>query len=431
MGNDHFREKMKKSSRGFSISHKLLLLAAVVALPFMVMLIYLLASMGNYSKVYDKIVKDITVANNYNLNFKEDMDESMYKLVVGYVTFDNISEDEKLKDPYMLINDLRSEFTRLAGVTSDGESRVWLESLLRNIDTLEKRVDDVVESTRSGGTYDDNIDNLENNIYVLTELIQDDIQYYIYYQTQSMEEVTDDLNEQISTFMVACVLVFAVLVVGVTIAAVFITSGIIRPLKELNSATEKLAKGDFAARAEVNSRDEIAVLAEGFNDMAGNMQAMIGKIKEDEQKIRKEETSLNRPYPWLSLFLIFSVRYSAKEKNLYPSGKRNSISGVILRSRKSGIMTYWNIPFRLIPRFITTRSSSLRFSLWLKMPFITGSSASARKDTSISAERREAATFYFLSATTGQAWKKTSLSSSAERSAGRARRRNGDSGLPM
>ncbi len=292
MGNDHFREKMKKSSRGFSISHKLLLLAAVVALPFMVMLIYLLASMGNYSKVYDKIVKDITVANNYNLNFKEDMDESMYKLVVGYVTFDNISEDEKLKDPYMLINDLRSEFTRLAGVTSDGESRVWLESLLRNIDTLEKRVDDVVESTRSGGTYDDNIDNLENNIYVLTELIQDDIQYYIYYQTQSMEEVTDDLNEQISTFMVACVLVFAVLVVGVTIAAVFITSGIIRPLKELNSATEKLAKGDFAARAEVNSRDEIAVLAEGFNDMAGNMQAMIGKIKEDEQKIRKADLRL-------------------------------------------------------------------------------------------------------------------------------------------
>mgnify|MGYP001851391594 CR=1 FL=1 len=287
-----FYEKLKKSGKGFSIQKKILLLAAVVALPFIIMLIYLLASMANYSMVYDKIVRDITIANNYNLNFKEDMDESMYKLVVGYVTFDNISEDEKLENPYVLIEDLRSEFTKLMDVTTDSESRVWLESLLRNINTLEKRVDDIVASTQSGGTYDDNIENLENNIYVLTELVQDDIQYYIYYQTQSMEEVTDDLNVQIRNFMILCAGVLAVLLMGVTIAALLITSGIIRPLKELNRATKKLAEGDFSARAEVNSKDEIEVLAEGFNDMAGNMQELISKIKEDEQKIRKADLRL-------------------------------------------------------------------------------------------------------------------------------------------
>lgn len=292
MKGSRFYEKLKKGGKGFSIQKKILLLAAVVALPFIIMLIYLLASMANYSMVYDKIVRDITVANNYNLNFKEDMDESMYKLVVGYVTFDNISDDEKLENPYVLIEDLRDEFTKLMDVTTDSESRVWLESLLRNIDTLEKRVNDIVESTQSGGTYDDNIENLENNIYVLTELVQDDIQYYIYYQTQSMEEVTDNLNIQIRNFMIVCAVVLAVLLMGVTIAALLITSGIIRPLKELNRATKKLAEGDFGARAEVNSKDEIAVLAEGFNDMAGNMQVLISKIKEDEQKIRKADLRL-------------------------------------------------------------------------------------------------------------------------------------------
>lgn len=292
MKKDRFQQKLKNGRKGFSIRQKLLLLATVGALPFVVMLIYLLASMANYSRVYDKIVRDITVANNYNLNFKEDMDESMYKLVVGYVTFDNISEDEKLRDPYLQINELRSEFTKLAGVTTDSESRVWLENLLRNIDTLEKRVDDVVMSTGSGGAYDDNIEYLENNIYVLTELIQDDIQYYIYYQTQSMEEVTDELNIQIRSFMVACTVTFAVLLIGVTIAVLLIASGIIRPLKELNNATNKLAEGDFSVRAEVNSKDEIAVLAEGFNDMAGNMQDLISKIKDDEQKIRKADLRL-------------------------------------------------------------------------------------------------------------------------------------------
>lgn len=286
------RKKSEKGAGIFSIRHKILVLVAAAALPFVVMLVYLLISMGNYSKVYDKIVRDITIANNYNLNFKEEMDESMYKLVVGYVTFDNISEDEKLENPYELLGDLRSEFTDLMDVTTDSESRVWLASLLRNIDTLEKRVDDVVESINAGGTYSDNIENLENNIYVLTELVQDDIQYYIYYQTQSMEQVTDELNAQVWGFMVACGIVLAVLIGGVSIAALLISSGIIRPLKELNKATQKVAEGDFGARAPVTSRDEIAAVAKGFNYMAGNMQVLIDKIKEDEQKIRKTDLRL-------------------------------------------------------------------------------------------------------------------------------------------
>ena len=56
------------------------------------------------------------------------MDESMYKLVVGYVTFDNISEAETLENPYELIDELRNEFTDLMDVTTESESRVWLQS---------------------------------------------------------------------------------------------------------------------------------------------------------------------------------------------------------------------------------------------------------------------------------------------------------------
>ena len=254
----------QKGHMRFSVRTKILMLAAMVVFPFLLAIFYLLASMSNYSQVYERIVRDITVANNYNLNFKEEMDESMYKLVVGYVTFDNISEAETLEDPYELIGELRSEFTDLMDVTTESESRVWLQSLLNNLDTLEDRVDDIVETTSSDGQYDDNIERLDNNIYVLTELIQDDIQYYIYYQTQNMEEVT----------------------------AVLIASGIIKPVRELYHATQKVAKGDFTARAKINTRDEIAELAAGFNNMAGNMQGMIRQIKEDEQKLRRTDLRL-------------------------------------------------------------------------------------------------------------------------------------------
>ena len=271
---------------------KILTLAAVVTLPFILLVMYLLASMASYRNTYSEIVSNMTVANNYNLNFKEEMDESLYKLVVGYVTLDNIESDKSLKNPYVLIEELRSEFTRLTAITTESESKLWLESLLRNINALEKRVDDIVDSIDAGGRYSENIEMLDNNIYILTELIQDDIQYYIYYQTRYMEKVTDTLQKQIGRFMVVCSILIAVLIAVVAVSAVMIVSGILQPIRQLNSVTEKIAQGDFNARAQVNSDDEVAELAVSFNKMAGNMQSLIDKVKEDERKMRKADLRL-------------------------------------------------------------------------------------------------------------------------------------------
>lgn len=265
-----------------SIHKKIVFLAAAMVAPFLLLAVVLLASLVNYSRIYDKIVGNLTVANDYNLNFKEEMDESLYKLVVGYVNFDNISEDETLKDPYLLIKDLRDGFTTLRDITTDTESAMWLETLLRNIDTLEKRVDDIMESIDLGGRYDENIQELDNSIYILTELIQDDIQYYIYYQTRSMEAVTADLHNRINAFIMVCGALAAVLVLATLAAAFRITSGILRPVHILYDATRQVAGGDLGARAKVHSHDEIETLAGGFNDMAEKMQRLIEKIKDDE-----------------------------------------------------------------------------------------------------------------------------------------------------
>lgn len=276
----------------FSIRNKILLLSAAVALPFLLLVVYLLISMSDYSQNYDRIVSSMTVANNYNLKFKEEMDESLYKLVVGYVDFDTIAEDDTLRDPYDLMNELREEFTRLMNSTAEAESRVWIQSLMRNIDTLEKRVDDIRKSLEAGGRYNENIENLDNNIYILTQLIQDDIQYYIYYQTKSMDKVNKSLRIQINEFIVVCSVLIAVLVLVVTVVTLLIVSGILKPVKKLYLATEQVAEGDFSARAHVDSRDEIAVLAQGFNNMAENMQSLIDKIKEDEGKMRRTDLRL-------------------------------------------------------------------------------------------------------------------------------------------
>ncbi len=275
-----------------SINQKIQRLLLGTAVPFLVLIIMLLFSMNNYRRQYASIVGNLAIANEYNLNFKDDMDESLYKLVVGYIDYEHIDSDPTLKDPYALIGELRSEFTNLRNVTTEQESRLWLETLLRNIDTLEKRVDDVLENIRIGGRYDENIEELDNNIYILTELIQEDIQYYIYYQIRSMENVTAVLNRQVQQSVLLCSLLLIIFTAVVLITSHRITSYILHPIQVLHDAMQRVARGDLQVRTAIHSQDELEVLSDGFNSMTGNMQEMILKIKEDEQRVRRLDLRL-------------------------------------------------------------------------------------------------------------------------------------------
>ncbi len=281
------REKIK-----YPLRIKMLALVLTAMVPLLGIAVYLIVALEDYRNVYDSIVSNMTVANNYNIDFKDEMDESIYKLVVGYVSFDNIHEDETLEDPYLLIDELRKEFTNLMGITTDRESRVWLQSLLRNIDTLEDRVDDIRINVEQGGRYDENVKMLDNNIYILTELIQDDIQYYIYYQTKSIERLTTQLNEQVNAFIMLCVIVVAAIVVVVILITLLILKSITNPLEKLCRITGQISKGDFNVRAKINTMDEIGVLSDSVDDMTEKLEIMVKQIKDDERKMRHAELRL-------------------------------------------------------------------------------------------------------------------------------------------
>lgn len=276
----------------YSLRNKLILLVAVAVVPLLALTVYIIFALQNYSNAYDSIVSNMTVANSYNLNFKEELDESIYKLVVGSVTFETIEEDDSLISPYVLIDELREDFKELAEITTDKESRMWLLSLLRNLSTLRDRVDDIRDNLEEGNRYDENIEMLDNNIYILTELIQDDIQYYIYYQTQSIEQLKNSLNDQVATFLAAFGITGFVIVMVAMIATGYVVRSITKPVQELSGAAKKIADGDFSTRVDVATKDEIGTLALNVNEMSGRLEEMVQKIKDDERKMRHTELRL-------------------------------------------------------------------------------------------------------------------------------------------
>ncbi|RKM54975.1 sensor histidine kinase [Butyrivibrio sp. X503] len=277
------KTKVKKPLR-----RRLIILAAGTTVPFVLIILYMVYSLINYGNAYNSIVSNLTVANSYNLTFKEQMDESVYRIIVGRDEFGSGEED----DPYVLVDNIRNDFTRLKAITTEVNSRTWLETLLRNVDTLNDRLDDIRVSVEAGGHYDEDVEMLDSNIYSLTGLIQDNIQYYIYYQTKTIEVINRGLSKEMEELLVVLVLLLVLGILCTIITTDKVARSIVQPIETLGTATKEIAEGNFSVRTSFELEDEISVLSESVDDMAAHLEIQMEQIREDEKKMRMAEAKL-------------------------------------------------------------------------------------------------------------------------------------------
>lgn len=276
----------------YPLRQKLFMVAAVIILPMIILSIYQIEALHNYSTAYDAIVRRITSANNYNLNLKEEMDESMYKIVVGAETFDSIDKNSNLKNPYKLIEAARDNFTKLREITSSRESLDWIKRILLNLNTLEDRINEIRDNLKQTGHYEENIEMLESNIYILTELFQEEIQYYIYYETQNLEAIRQSLNEQVTNVIVTITVALSSIIAASILVNILVTDSITKPIRTLCDKTALVAKGDFTARTTCENHDELSILSDSFNDMAFKLEQQVQSIRLEQENLRYMESKL-------------------------------------------------------------------------------------------------------------------------------------------
>lgn len=271
---------------------KLFLVAVVIIIPMIILSVYQIVALHNYSTAYDTIVRRITSANNYNLNFKEEMDESMYKIVVESETFESIDKNSDLKNPYKLIEDARNNFTYLKNITSSRESLDWIKRILLNLDTLKDRINEIRDNLNQTGHYEQNIKMLESDIYILTEMFQEEIQYYIYYETQNFEEIRQSLNEQVKDVIVIMIVALCFIIIASIMVNILVTESITKPIRTLCDKTAMVAKGDFTTRTTCENHDELSILSDSFNDMAFKLEQQVKSIKLEQENLRHMESKL-------------------------------------------------------------------------------------------------------------------------------------------
>lgn len=272
-----------------SMKKRLYALIAICLLPLTSMMVYLLVLMNDVSQRYDAIVENITLANNYNIVFKEDMDYLMYIIVVNAERAEELVD---IKRPLAMIDEARDAFFELYDAADTDSSRESLRRIIKSLNTLEDRVKEMEEDALVSGSYDENIDRLDLNIRVLTDLIQEQIQKYIYEQAINMEKLRVGIREDV----VQSIFLFGAVVVGIIVVAFFVSgkviSSITKPIQKLCEVAKQAGQGDFQVRVEETGTYELTVLKESFNRMIEELGKLVEDIRVEQLNLRAAELQL-------------------------------------------------------------------------------------------------------------------------------------------
>ena len=259
----------------------MLLLICVV--PLTILLAYLLIMTNKISSEYDGIVRRITKANAYNINFKEDMDYVMYIIVVNSERAEELVDTEQ---PHRMIQAAREVFGELYEEADSEYAANRLSSILKSLDTLEDRVEEIEKDALVTGLYETNMERLDLNIRVLTELIQEQIQYYIYYETTNMEELRMGIRADVESAITAITVILVLILLGAWMVSRRIVRGITEPIQRLCEAAQAAGSGDFAIRAQDEELDELSVLNSSFNQMVEEIGHLVEDIRVEELNLR-------------------------------------------------------------------------------------------------------------------------------------------------
>ncbi len=275
--------------KGSTLKKRLNTLLLVCLIPLAALLFYLLIMVEQFSRRYDVIVENITKANAYNINFKEDMDYLMYIIVVNAERADELVDTEQ---PHLLIADARQVFQGLYETADAEYAKNRLNGIIKSLNTLEDRVEEIEADALVSGTYDRNMERLDLNIRILTELIQEQIQKYIYYETTNLESlrmgVRADVDGAVRTVSIGYVLILF----GALLISRKIMTNITEPVRRLCEMTRQAGRGDFAVRASEGSDDELAVLNSSFNRMVEEVGKLVEDIRIEQLNLRATELKL-------------------------------------------------------------------------------------------------------------------------------------------
>ena len=253
----------------------------IVALPLM-LVIFALAIVGiAYAFRYNAILSNVTTASEFNQNFKDDVDLKMYYYVIDSQYSEGLPLDE--------VKSAKEIAQKLSDTTTKKDSIRAISSVLSLCNNLEEKMQQIAATKE----YDSRVDQLEKNIYILTDLIQKFMYTYLYYESAYLNSLQSDIITNMIVLMVIVVFFSLVLLYVLLASSRKLSRKIVDPIDMICERLEAIGKGSLTVREPIQADvEEIQLLSDGIENMVDRLIKQIEKNTEQEKQRRRTEFAL-------------------------------------------------------------------------------------------------------------------------------------------
>ena len=268
-------------SRAVSVRTRMRRLAltssALIVAGFALILTLLMAR----NKQYAGLLYNVATASEFNQDFKNNIDQKMYY----YVIESQYSEGLPIGEVEAAQDLARS----LLATTSQKDSLLAITSVLNLCQNLEEKIYQIQDTPN----YDSRQNQLENNIYVLTSLIQEYMYNYLYYESVQLNVLQRQIDRQIAAEILLVAVLSAALIAALCWYSVRVSRSVAVPIVELCQRAEDVAGGDLTVKEPVRSDTyEIRTLSESMEQMIVRLNAQIEQTTQKQASLRRAELAL-------------------------------------------------------------------------------------------------------------------------------------------
>ncbi|WWR15946.1 sensor histidine kinase [Lachnospiraceae bacterium JLR.KK008] len=276
------RERMKRLYDDSTLATKIRYSYLMLLVPIVLFLIFCFYNLWSSNRKYEDMINSTVMASEFSQEFKKDFDYEAYLLIVENKSI----AESKLGD---MLSEARRVVTGLEELTDPREKNARLNSMKKYLENLETYVDRIEQNLLEGNRYEDNIEIWENDIQIVTTLMQETISQYIYYEVRGIQESRIEYQNFFMDMIRSSVIAFTGIALLLLFLSYSIPLSITRPIKEIGRVTDQVAKGDLTVRSNVKNGAEVSRLSDSLNAMIDKINELLEQVKEEQIRLRKAE----------------------------------------------------------------------------------------------------------------------------------------------
>lgn len=265
------------------ISLKKIMLYSYLFLIFLMIIpaIYSILLLNIHVRKYDKIISNVSSANDINLIAKEEIPGELWDIVCGRKDFAKGRQYHLLATISTGINEMKSNIL-------DSTSQEKLEVASRTCITLSKNIQKLEEQMKNGSTVKQNeafLDDIRTITILFSEIMQD----FIMTEIRIANETNNSIKKS-SIRLTILHFIFVLFSIFVALSSfISVSSNINSSLLDMENFSNQIAEGNLLARTTEPDFIELKPLARNMNKMASQIDLLIKKNIEEEKNFQKAE----------------------------------------------------------------------------------------------------------------------------------------------